>query len=146
MKTISYSRCVQACICGNISTNLFVWYTVAICIVVTGVSITIPVGILLTRVRNVDAVILWGDVAAQEFIKGPAISAQLQNFTWVTFLQLGSLHLSFSSGYPSMSVSFPHKYPLPAQPIPHCQEKGSSLETRHVYGVVLNVYAGSKCE
>lgn len=45
-----------------------------------------------------------------------------------TFLQFASLHLSFSSGYPSMSVSFPHRYPLPAQPIPHWQDKWNNSE------------------
>lgn len=36
-----------------------------------------------------------------------------------TFLQFLSLHWSLLSGYPSISVSFPHTWPLPAQPTPH---------------------------
>lgn len=40
------------------STDPLVWYTVSICIFVTDVPLPVPVGVLLTRVRHVDAVIL----------------------------------------------------------------------------------------
>lgn len=40
------------------STDPLVWYTVSIRILVTGVPLPVPVGVLLTRVRHVDAVIL----------------------------------------------------------------------------------------
>lgn len=47
-----------------------------------------------------------------------------------TFLQLTSLHLSFSSGYPSISVSFPHRNPFPAQPIPHWKDRNTHQRVR----------------
>lgn len=64
-------------------------------------------------------------------MKDPSCGSQRRCvFPLLTFLQFGSLHLSFSSGYPSMSVSFPHRYPLPAQPIPHWQDKWNPSETQ----------------
>lgn len=44
---------------------------------------------------------------------------RVQRMAISTFIQLLSLHWRLLSGYESMSVSFPHTRPLPAQPTPH---------------------------
>lgn len=61
----------------------------------------------------------------------------LLRFHFHTFLQFASLHFSFSSGYPSMSVSFPQRYPFPAQPIPHWEDKLKPLGMRLVWSCKL---------
>lgn len=134
--------------CRHISTNLFVWNTITICIIITGVSMSVPVSVLLTRVRNVDAVVLQRDVKEWDKQVHPSQQScimQINCTFWkkkkkikFTFLQFASLHLSFSSGYPSMSVSFPHRYPLPAQPIPHWQDKW--ISENQIASICSSVY------
>lgn len=69
----------------------------------------------------------------------------LSQFHFRTFLQFASLHFSFSSGYPSMSVSFPQRYPFPAQPIPHWEDKLKPLRTRLVWSCKLKKINKKNC-
>lgn len=101
----------------NVCIYLLIQYSISICIWVTCIAFPIAICVLLSRVWNGNTVVL--------VLRKQYESALPETGNWchqspkqvhidcivaiVTFLQVGSRQRSFSSGYPSMSVSLPQR-------------------------------------